>query len=334
MRSIAALALPLLFISAFSACKHPEEPSPEPLLVPEANKTPRAPADAPKTVALVLVTIANPFFVLMEKGARRAESELGVRLRVATAPNDISGEQQTASLRQLVQDGVDAIVLVPGHSKEMVPVVKEALAAGVVVVNIDNRLDQETAQKQDLTGVPFIGVDNEQGAYLSAKYLGSKLSGPSQVAIIGGDPTSQASQDRERGALRAFAERGDVEVVARELADWKIDEAHEAAARILASHPKISAIFCANDLMALGVIRYLEETQREDVLVAAYDNIEEARAAIRRGRLLATVDQRAGEQGYLGVQYAVRALAGEKLPEETFIDVALVTAETLQQAEQ
>jgi len=333
MRTIIALALPLLLVASSSACKSPEGSSQQPLILPdEGQASPPEPAEAPRTVALVLVTIANPFFVLMEKGARRAESELGIRLSVVTTPNDISGEQQSGSIRKLMQDKVDAIVLVPGHSAEMIPAVKEARDAGIVVINIDNRLDPAMSQKVGLTDVPFIGVHNEQGAYLSARYLGSKLAPPSQVAVIGGDPSSRAGQDRERGVLRAFAEIEGIEVVATELAYWKIDDAYQATARIFARHPKTRAVFCTNDLMALGTIRYLDETGRNDVLVASYDDIEEARTAMRRGRLLATINQRADEQGYMGVKYAVRALAGEKLPAETFIDVELVTADTLDRA--
>ena len=96
-------------------------------------------------------------------------------------------------------------------------------------------------------------------------------------------------------------------------------------------HPDVGGIFSVNDLMALGIIRYLDERGRSDVLISGYDDIEEARAAIRQGKLLATIDQQAEEQGYLGVKHAVRALAGEKLPLETIVDVKLVTAGSLQQ---
>ena len=335
MRTIALLALPLLLVASSPACKSSEDASRQPLILPdEGPAAAPAPAEEPKTVALVLVTIANPFFVAMEKGARRAERELGIRLRVVTAANDTSVEQQSANVRQVIEDKVDAIVVVPGRSAEMIPVVKEARDAGIVVINVDNRLDVEMARTLGLTDVPFIGVNNEQGAYLSARHLAGKLEGPTQVAIINGDPAAQAGKDREQGALRAFAEVAGIEVVAREAAYWRIDDAYQATARLFAAHPKIGAIFCSNDVMALGTIRYLEETKRERVLVASYDDIEEARAAIRRGRLVATVDQRADEQGYLGIKYALRALAGEKLPAETFVDVALVTAESLQQEEQ
>ena len=55
-------------------------------------------------------------------------------------------------------------------------------------------------------------------------------------------------------------------------------------------------------MMALGVIQYLSETGRHDVLVAAYDALDEAKKAIREGTLQATVDQQAALQGYKGVE--------------------------------
>ncbi len=281
------------------------------------------------TVALVMKTLTNPFFSAMEDGARRAARELAIRLVVVSAADEASVEQQSEIVRQVIRDQVDAIVIVPGPSVEIIPVLKEARDAGIVVVNIDERLDPVTAQKLGLRDVPFVGVNNENGAYLAAKHLAGKLTGPTQAIIIQGEPASSTGRDRERGALRAFAEHPNIEIVARETAYWKIDEANAVTARLFERYPDVGAIFCANDLMALGAIRYLEETGRKQVLVAAYDAIEPARAALRRGNLVATVDQRAGEQGYIGVRHAVRALAGETLPAETFIDVELVTAETL-----
>ena len=328
MRITAALALPLLLV--LSACKPADEPGKAPLILPETSPAaPPAPAPEPRTVALVMKTLINPFFIAMEQGARRAERELGIRLVVMSAVDEAAVEQQTSIVRQVIRDQVDAIVIVPGHPAEIVPVLAEARRAGIVVVNIDDRLDPETSRELGLTDVPFVGVNNEHGAYLSARYLAGKLTGPAKAVILQGDPASRAARDREQGALRAFAESPNIEIVARETAHWKIDEAYDVTARLFAKHPDIGAIFCANDLMALGAIRYLEETGKKHVLVAAYDAIDEARAALGRGNLVATVNQRADQQGYIGVRHAVRALAGEKLPAETFVDVELVTAETL-----
>ncbi|MCB0021873.1 MAG: substrate-binding domain-containing protein, partial [Caldilinea sp.] len=86
-------------------------------------------------------TLTNPFFIEMEKGARRAEQELGIELIVKTGAQETSIEQQIAIVDDFIARGVDAIVIAPGSSTELIPVLKKAQDAGIVVINIDNRLD-------------------------------------------------------------------------------------------------------------------------------------------------------------------------------------------------
>jgi ribose transport system substrate-binding protein len=279
-------------------------------------------------IALVMKTLTNPFFVEMEKGARRAQAEFDIELTVKTGAKETSIEQQIAIVRQLVEDGVDAIVIAPASSTELVPVLAEAQAAGVPIVNIDNRLDPELSAKLGLVDVPFISVNNEQGAYLSAQALMAHFDGPTQVAILEGIRSADNGQQRKAGAMRAFAERADVEVVVSETANWKIDEAYEVIRSIFVEHPEIQAVFCANDMMALGVLQYLQEQGRTDVLVAAFDALDEAKAVLDDSVLIATIDQQAALQGYKGIEVAVRLLQGEQIRGEELVDVLLITAET------
>lgn len=326
MRTVPSVLV--LLVVSLGACKSAHESRSEPLIVPSETPQQAPEATPARTIALVMKTITNPFFLTVEKGARRAEQELGIRLLVKTHGDETAIAQQIAIVKQLIEDEVDAIVIIPGHSTEMIPVVKEAQDAGIVVVNIDNRLDPTVARQWGLE-VPFITVDNARGAYLSAQYLAGKLTRPTPAAILAGDEVGLVGQERTRGAKQAFADNPNAKLVAVELAQWQIEVAYEVAGRLFERHPDLGAIFCANDLMALGVIHYLEESKRGNVLVTAYDDIDQARVAMRQGKLLATVNQQAEQQGYLGVTYAARALAGEKLPPETLVDVELVTAESL-----
>lgn len=280
-------------------------------------------------IALVMKTLTNPFFVEMERGARQAEQELDIILTVKTGAKETSIEQQIAIVKQLIRDQVDAIVIAPASSTDLVPVLVEAQAAGIPIVNIDNRLDQELSAKVGLANVPFISVDNELGAYLSAQVLSSRIDRPTQAVILEGIRSADNAQERKAGALRAFAENDLIQLVASETANWKIDEAYDVISNLYSQHPEIKAIFCANDMMALGVLKYLEDTGRTDVLVVAYDALAEANAAVAEGRLLATVDQQAALQGYKGVLTALRMIQGETIPSEELVDVRLVTAETL-----
>jgi ribose transport system substrate-binding protein len=287
------------------------------------------PEKSTKSIALVMKTLTNPFFVEMERGARRAEKELGIHLLVKTAAQETSIQQQIGIVEELTRNKVDAIVIAPGDSVELIPALKQAQDAGIVVINIDNRLDPQYSKSLGLLNVPFISVNNEQAAYLSTKTLTDRIDQPTAVAILEGIRGAGNAEDRKNGALRAFSEQPLVTVVAMETANWKIDEAYEVTKQIFSQHPDIKAIFCANDMMALGAIEYLQSEGRKDVLVAAYDALDQAKEAIRKGTLLTTVDQQAGEQGYQGIQFAYRALSGEKLPSVVLIDTRIVTRENI-----
>lgn len=290
--------------------------------------TPSKPASKP-IIALVMKTLTNPFFIDMEKGARRAEQELGVQLKVKTAAQETSIEQQIQIVEALIEARVNAIVIAPGDSMALIPILKKAQDAGIRVINIDNRLDPVYSARLGLGSVPFISVDNEQGAYKAVKAISERINRPTQAAIVEGIRGAANAEARKQGALRAFAENHAIHVVASETANWKIDEGYQVTEKLFNAYPDIGVIFCANDMMALGALKYLEVGGKSQVLVAGFDALEEAKAAIRAGKLVASIDQQAAQQGYLGVQYAVRALAGETLPAETVIDTTLITAEAL-----
>jgi ribose transport system substrate-binding protein len=195
------------------------------------------------------------------------------------------------------------------------------------VVNIDNRLDGNFSRTLGLRPVPFISVDNEQGAYLVTRVLTDGLTEPAKAAVIEGIRSAANAEARKAGALRAFAGNPAVTVVAHESANWKIDEAYEVAKGLFAREPDISLLFCANDMMALGAARYIWEAGLSTVKVAGYDALADAVEAVKQGKLSATVDQQAGQQGYLGVVYANRMISGETVPLETMVDVHVLTAQ-------
>ena len=280
-------------------------------------------------IALVMKTLTNPFFVEMEKGARQAQDEFGVDLVVKTGAQETSIEQQIAIVEELIAARVDAIVIAPGSSTELIPVLKKAQDAGIVVINIDNRLDKKLSEELGLVGVPFISVDNQHGAYLSAKCIADRINEPTDVAILEGIREAKNAQDRKAGAERAFAENPNITIVASETAHWKIDEGYAVMRKMLEQHPSIRGVFAANDMMGLGAIAYLEESGRTDVMVSAYDALQEALEAVKAGKMLCTIDQQPAQQGYLGIQAAVKALHGEPLPDEILLDVLLISQENV-----
>ncbi len=320
-----------LFLIVVPACDDPPStPNPAGIDPSTVNTTTDAGAVAtPYRIALVMKTVANPFFVAMELGARKAERDLGVSLVVRTVAQETSVEQQIVIVEELTAERVDAIVIAPGHSTRLIPPLKAAQDAGVVVVAIDNRLDPVHAEKIGLERVPFISVDNENGAYQSVRALLDGVEAESRAVILEGIRGAANAEARRQGALRAFGEVPWVAVVASETANWKIDEGYDVTADFFEAHGTIDLVFAANDMMALGAVQYLQDRGLSHVRVAGYDALKEAVEAVRTGAMVATIDQRADRQGYLGVETAVRLLRAEAVPMLTLIDVTLVTQDTV-----
>jgi len=276
-------------------------------------------------IALVMKTLTNPFFIAMENGARLAEKELNIELIVKTAAQETSISQQIEIVDKLIREKkVKAIVIAPGDSIRLIPVLKKAQDAGILVVNIDNKLDQAFSHKYGLKDVPFISVDNQKGAYLSAKYIADQIKTPSQAAILEGIISASNAQDRKAGAVKAFKENKNITLVSSETANWKIDEAYRVTQTIFNQYPDIKLLFCANDMMALGAIQYLNETKHKDVLVAAYDALDEAKKSIQSGYLQVTIDQQPQKQGYKGIETALSLLNGKKVKQNVLIDVFVI----------
>jgi ribose transport system substrate-binding protein len=274
-------------------------------------------------------TLTNPFFIEMEKGARRAEAELKVELVVRTAAQETSIEQQIQIVNDLIAAHVDAIVIAPGDSTSLIPVLQKAAAAGIKLVNIDNRLNPQALHQAGLALLPFISVDNEKAAHASARFISEGARAGTQAAILEGIRSADNAQQRMAGARRAFTDNKSITVVASESANWKIDEGYAVTKRIFRTTPEVKLLFAANDMMALGALKYLHESGRNEVKVAGYDALEEAVAAVKAGQLAVTVNQQAGEQGFQGVALAVRLLHGESVPDVSLIDTRLVTRESM-----
>jgi ribose transport system substrate-binding protein len=274
-------------------------------------------------------TLTNPFFIEMEKGARRAEKELGLALTVKTAAQETSIEQQIQLVNDLVAAKVKAIVIAPGDSVSLIPALKKAADAGIKIINIDNRLDSDALKQVGLADVPFVGVDNEAGAYSAGQFLAAKISTPTQAAILEGIRSADNARQRMEGARRALSENKHIKLVASETANWKIDEAYTVTKQLFAKNPDVKLLFAANDMMAMGASKYLQEAGKGNVKVVGFDALSEVLTEIKAGHIAATVDQQAAVQGYQGVSLALRLIKGEAVAPTTMIETRLITAADL-----
>jgi ribose transport system substrate-binding protein len=270
-------------------------------------------ADAKPRVALVMKSLANEFFQTMQDGAKADQkARAGEYTLIA---NGIKDETDTAAqikiVQQMVVEHVDAIVIAPADSKALVPVLADAAAKGVIVVNIDNKLDDAALKEKGLV-VPFVGPDNRKGAKLAGDFLAKQLKPGDKVGILEGVSTTFNAQQRTAGFKDAMAAVG-ANVVSVQSGQWEMDKANAVAAAMLREHPDLRALLAGNDNMALGAVAAIKSAGKTGkVLVVGYDNIGAIKPMLADGRVLATVDQFGAKQAVFGIDTALKAIKEKK----------------------
>jgi len=238
--------------------------------------------------------------------------------------NESDLAQQVALVEQMMAQGVKAIVIAPADSRALVPALAKAQRAGIVVVNIDNKLDEPTL-KQTGVLIPFVGPDNRAGARAVGAVLAKKLQRGDKVAILEGIPTAFNAEQRRLGFEDAMRDAG-ANVVSVQSAHWEQDEANTIAAAMLREHPDLKAILASNDSMALGAAAAVRQANRTgQVQVVGFYNIAAVRQLLQDGRVLATADQHADKLAVFGIEYALRILKGDAQPKDLQTPVDVVT---------
>ena len=227
--------------------------------------------------------------------------------RTTSVVNGIKNEtdlaEQVNLVEQMIAQQVNAIVIAPADSRALVAVLKRARDAGILVVNIDNKLDPGVLEQADLR-VPFVGPDNRAGARTVGDALAKRLHAGDKVAIIEGIPTAFNGQQRRLGFEDAMSSAG-MHIVSVQSGRWEMETANNVAAAMLNAHANLKALLCANDNMALGAVSAIQAAGRTgSVLVVGFDNISAVRPLLDKGHVVATADQHGDRLAVFGIEAA------------------------------
>jgi|AntRauTorckE6833_2_1112554.scaffolds.fasta_scaffold01168_3 ribose transport system substrate-binding protein len=283
------------------------------------------------TVALVVKTLNNPFFNDMQTGAEEMARELEINLIVQAAEREVDVEQQVQIVENLIQRRVDAIMLTPSGSREVVPVIASANRNNIPIINLDTRVDADLLASDNAFVSTFIGSDNYEGGLIAGRYVGEQLNGVGKVAILEGIPGHETADSRQQGFLSGIGEYPGIEIVTSQTANWERNMGYTVFQNILQSFNDVQAVFAASDLMALGAVEAIASSGRgpDDIIVVGFDAHVEAVDAIRRGVMHATIAQNPYEIGRAGVEYAYKVLNGEEIPNNINVEIKLITRDNV-----
>jgi ribose transport system substrate-binding protein len=236
----------------------------------------------------------------------------------------VDPERQQQLIEALIARRSGVLLVVPADSKQIIGSIQSANRANIPFIVLDNDVDQELARKRGVRIAAFIGSDNIAGGRLAGDFVKKRLPDGGEVAILEGVAGVQAAIDRKSGFTQSVGQQPSLKIVASQVADWDREKAYNATRALLVAHPKLKAIFAANDEMGLGAAKALAEARRRDIVLVGYDATPDGRAAVTSGRMAATIAQQPGEVGRLGVDFARRILAGEKVPPRTSVPLQVV----------
>ncbi|WP_376796344.1 substrate-binding domain-containing protein [Thermogemmatispora sp.] len=288
-------------------------------------------ANGSQSVAAIIKGLDNPFFQAMQRGIQdeaRADG-VAVTVQAATSITDTTG--QADKLQAMAGQNYGCYIVNPISGTNLVQPLVPVAQAGKPIINIDNPISAEAAQRAGLKISTYIGTDNISAGKLAAAEMARLLPAGGKVALIGGIAGDVTSQQRLQGFSQGLP--ANIQIVQTVAADWDRQKALTAAGDILRAHPDLKGFFVANDDMGLGVVRALADAGKQgQVKVVSVDGIQDALKSIQAGQLTATVSQYPYTIGAMGVEACKAALAGKTLPTKVTAPVLVVTSDNVAQA--
>jgi LacI family transcriptional regulator len=277
------------------------------------------------TIGMVVPDIANPFFSELVRGAEAAAMAAGYMTIVCSSELDAALEDRCVEV--LADKRVDALLYLPGTTRRHTHLADPVWNRTPLIV-IDEELD-------DLPpGATLITSDNETGGALTARHLAGL--GHREIGVVAGPPGLPTAEARLRGFVRALGERSIGIAPERILrATYYTREAGlEAGRAMLSRHPGVTAVFCANDLIALGLMTAAAERGIEvgrQLSVSGFDDIFVSDLVTPA---LTTIRQPIAELGRQAARLAVEAIEGRDQPRRIVLPVSLVVRASTTRASQ
>lgn len=177
----------------------------------------------------------------------------GLKVIVKTSPD---GASQANALEDLTTQGIDALVALPHNSDELTDPIRQVKSKGVFVTVVDRALSDQSIQ--DL----YVAGNNPELGRVAGKYIKDTL-GTGDVVVIRGLPIV-IDEERIKGFDEAIAGSG-IKVLDKQFGNWSRDDAFKVMQDYLAKFPKIDAVWCQDDDMAVGVLEAIKQANRTDI---------------------------------------------------------------------
>ncbi len=277
-----------------------------------------ASAIAKDSLALVISTLNNPFFVTLKEGAEKKADELGYDLIVLDSQNDPAKE--LSNVEDVTIRGAKVLLINPADSEAVGNAVSIANKKDIPVITLDRGANNGKV-------VSHIASDNIAGGKMAGDFIAEQLGDKIKVIELEGLAGTSAARERGEGFAQA-TKAHQFEVLAKQPADFDRTKGLNVMENLLTAQPEVKAVFAQNDEMALGALRAIQAAGKE-VLVVGFDGTDDGVQAIKAGMMAATVAQQPALIGEMGVEVADKIIKGETVEQQIPVPLQLITKENV-----
>ena len=276
-------------------------------------------------ITLVLGTLGDDFYKAIECGAKQRAEEMGVNLEVQ-APTAFDATLQIPIVNAVAATEPDAIIIAPNDNTALFEPLNSAVEAGSELVLVDTSL-ADTSIAAGHIGSDYV-LYGEQGAQEIARLTGEE----GKVLAIFAPPGVSTNDLGREGFTAEMENYPDIEVLEFEFSSGEAGKSAEIVSAVLAANPDLAGVFTFNGGDAPGVVTALTQAgATEQVSFVSGDAQPFQVEQLEAGEVQALVIQQARTMGILAVEYAVDAVNGLDVPDETALPTIVGTVENLEE---
>lgn len=285
--------------------------------------TPKADGEKDK-IAIIVSTLNNPWFVVLSEAAEKRCAELGYDSTVFDSQSDTAKE--TAHFENLIAAGYKAVLFNCTDADGSIANVRRAKEAGIPVFCIDREVNATDAATSQILS------DSYSGCVALGEYFVSIIGEEGNWVELMGTAGDNNTWNRSKGFHSVVDRFEGLKMVAQQSADFDQGRALEVMESILQANPKIDAVFCANDVMAMGAYQAIVAANRQDeIKVFGFDGSDDVVRLIKEGKVAATCMQFPKLMAKQSAEFADEYLKGRKdFPQKIPVDVELVTPDNVE----
>jgi ABC-type sugar transport system substrate-binding protein len=282
-------------------------------------------ANKPYKLGYMIWNASVPFYSNLIKNAKETAKAEGVTIDIQSGNGDLA--TQISVVQQFIAQGVDMILISPSDPKGIVPVIRQATAAGIPVMAVNTEADT-TSGAQVIT---YVGVNDYEFGQKQGDLLAQAVGETGKVGYITGKLGTSAELARKAGLEDTLKKHPGIEIVASQAADWDNTKALAITQDYLSKYPQGSlAAIIDQGPEGVNGANFATQQGRTDVKFIMGDYPLDVRNAILKGTVYGTVDQDPSPQGVNGVKDAVLWLDGKKDAVPTphhYLDLPIITKE-------